>query len=212
MKKIVWILLLLLIVYTSFGAANAVVKEIKGKVQIKLPGKEWENAITGMAIDKGTMISTGFKSQAVLELGKSYITVEALTRMKLEELLEREDVVQTDIYLNFGKVSAEVKKTEDKAQDFKLKSPISTAAVRGTSFVYDMFTLYVQAGIVDFINTLNQKRSIGEDGGSFTIGIDLPGTEKEVNVQIFTVSSSTSDALLPANLGPESTGSLVVDW
>jgi hypothetical protein len=165
-----------------------------------------------MEITKGTTISTSFKSEAVLDLGSSYITVKALTRMKLEELLDREDTIQTDIYLNFGKVSAEVKTTDNKSHDFKLKSPVSTAAVRGTKFDYDMFSVMVEKGIVLFLNKINQGRSIRKGGASFTTGFDLPDTMKDIKNWDFWVSPTTGDALFPVNTGPDSTGSLDIEW
>ncbi|MBN2442527.1 MAG: FecR domain-containing protein [Spirochaetales bacterium] len=212
MKKIFCIIILLSVVCAAFAAQTATIKEINGKVKIKLPGKDWEIAAVNMEISKGTTISTSFKSEAVLDLGSSYITVKPLTRMKLEELLEREDTIETDIYLNFGKVSAEVKTAGDKTHDFKLKSPVSTAAVRGTKFDYDMFSVLVENGIVFFMNKINQGRSITKGGKSFTGSFDLPGTMKELKTLEFWVSPTTGDALFPVNTGPDSTGSLEIEW
>lgn len=211
MKRILSVLLLLILVFTAF-AKTAIIKEVKGKVKIKLPGKSWELAEANTEITKGTVISTGFKSQAILDLGDSFITVKALTRMKLEELLEREDTVQTDIYLNFGKVSAEVKSSDEKEHDFKLKSPVSTAAVRGTRLEYNMFSVFVVNGLVEFINELNQKRFISQGGGTFTVGFNWPANMEETQKGDFWVSASTGDELFPVNTGPDSTGTIEITW
>jgi hypothetical protein len=204
--------LLFNILFITFAAPTAAIKEVKGKVKIKKPGNPWETALVDMKLEKGTTISTGFKSEVILDLGSSYITVKALTRMKLEELLEREDIVQTDIYLKFGKVSAEVKTTKEKDHDFTLKSPVSTAAVRGTKFSFDMFSLVVEQGIVLFLNKLGRGRSITMGGKSFTTGYDIPGTMEALNVEEFWVSPTTGDDLFPVNPGPDSTGTLKIEW
>ncbi|MBN2536226.1 MAG: FecR domain-containing protein [Spirochaetales bacterium] len=212
MKRTLCILLLLCAGVFIFAAPNAVIKEIKGKVEIKQPGKGWETAAINTEIQKGTIISTGFKSNAILDLGYSYITIKALTRMKLEELLEREDTVQTEIYLNFGKVSAEVKTSDVKKQDFKLNSPVSTAAVRGTRLDYGIYSIHVKDGLLIFLNKLNQKRYIGKGEGSFTLRFDLPDTTKDTKNEDFWVSSFTGDELFPVNQGPDSTGSIELEW
>jgi hypothetical protein len=196
----------------AFAAPVAIIKEVKGKVKIKHPGQGWETAAADMELKKGTTISTSFKSEAILDLGSSYITVKALTRMKLEELLEREDTVQTDIYLKFGKVSAEVKGAEEKKHDFKLKSPVATAAVRGTRFDFTVLSVVVHEGIVLFLNKLGQGRSISAGGKSFTAGVDLPGTMDEIKTEEFWVSPTTGDDLFPVNTGPDSTGDLEIEW
>jgi hypothetical protein len=212
MKRVLCILILLGVVFFAFAAPTAVIKEVNGKVEIKQPGKAWEKAIINMEIQKGTTISTGFKSKAVLDLGDSYITVKALTRMKLEELLEREDTVQTEIFLNFGKVSAEVKKSDVKKHDFKLNSPVSTAAVRGTKLDYTVFSVFVMDGFVYILNKLNQKRYLYKGEGSITFGFDLPATMKDLKDADFWVTVFTGNELYPVNPGPDSTGSIAIEW
>jgi hypothetical protein len=212
MKKALCIFFLLCIAVAVFAIPTAIIKEITGKVEIKKPGGNWETVAVNAEIQKGTTISTGFKSKVILDLGDSFITVKALTRMKLEELLEREDTVQTEIYLNFGKVSAEVKTSEKKKHDFKLNSPVSTAAVRGTKLDYDMFSVRVGSGFVLLLNKLNQKRYIYKGEGSKTTGYEIPATMKDTKDIDFWVSAITGDDLFPVNTGPDSTGSIKVEW
>ncbi|MBN1698098.1 MAG: FecR domain-containing protein [Spirochaetales bacterium] len=203
---------LFLFLVPVFSQETIIVKNVRGKVEVKLPAQTWQPAKENMTLSKGTMIATGFKSEAVIDLGTSFVTVKPLTRMKLEELLRREDTIQTDIFLDFGKVTAEVKKTEGTKQDFKLKSPVSTAAVRGTIITYDMYSVFVKDGYCDFLNRLNQKRRIAAGEGSFTIGIDLPETTRENKRNTFWVSAVTGEELFPANRGPSATGDIVVVW
>ncbi|MBA7579435.1 hypothetical protein ES708_21306 [subsurface metagenome] len=168
MKKIGIILILLSIVANaSFTQVSAVIKEVTGKVEVQAPGGIWARATVGMSISAGTTISTGFGSRALVDLGNSVLNVQPLTRLRLEELLQREGTVQTDMFLRVGKVSAEVKSVAGLKQDFKLRSPVSTAAVRGTNLEYDGFDVVVFDGNVLYLTQLGQQRSYssGEGGG-----------------------------------------------
>ena len=68
-KLIITTALIFLLTAPLFSQLQAVIKEVSGKVEIKAPAKDWESATEGMEISTGTIISTGFKSQALLDLG-----------------------------------------------------------------------------------------------------------------------------------------------
>ncbi len=175
MKKYLSALLLLsALTIPIFAELNATVKSVKGKVEIKMPFKSWQRVKVGMVIPKGATISTGFRSYAVLQLGNSILQVKQLTRMKLVELIRRKNTVSTKLFLAVGKIRAKVRTSKGLRADFKLKSPNSTAAVRGTEFEYDGRTLRVIEGVVQFFNRLNQRRDIGMGEESETDGINLP--------------------------------------
>jgi hypothetical protein len=131
---------------------TASITKITGKVEI-MTDSGWAPAKQGQIISSGTTISTGFRSTAELTLGNSIVTVKALTRLTLAELAENAGVITTNLNLRVGKVSAEVKTVAGKTNDFKVKSPISTASVRGTGFDFDGETLEVTHGTVDFADT-----------------------------------------------------------
>lgn len=101
-------LLLLLSAHISLFAVDAVVQSTKGKVETRDPGGQWQRAEPGLTISRGTYISTGFNSEAVLELGESTLEVKALTRMQLEQIVEESDSVDTDLFLEVGKVEAPI--------------------------------------------------------------------------------------------------------
>ena len=151
MKKLIIIMVILLISLPLF-AQNAVIKEISGRVEIQNPGGRWQSASVGDELPKGSSISTGFGSSAVLEAGDSVLTVDALTRIKLEELLQSQDAQTTALFLRVGKVKAEVKRDRSLSHDFRLRSPSSTAAVRGTKFEYNGNVLEVEEGTVSFFS------------------------------------------------------------
>lgn len=162
MKKLIIIAVILLISFPIF-AQNAVIKEIKGKVEIKTPGGVWTVASAGDEMPAKSSISTGFGSSAVIEVGASVLTVDALTRMELEDLIQEQGTQTTALFLRVGKVKAEVTRDRDLTHDFKLRSPSSTAAVRGTAFTFDGTTLTVERGAVAFISeSLERELLVGQ--------------------------------------------------
>jgi len=191
MKRSVAILFLALALASSLSAQlKAVVKEIIGKVEIKAADGVWRPAKVGATIAKGHSISTGFDSTAVLTIGQSTLRVRPLTRMRLEDLTQ----AGTSLSLSVGKVKGEVKKGGD--ERFTLRGPVSTAAVRGTEFEYDGFTVKVTNGFVTFENSLRQGRVVvgGEDGSIDGLGLQIPTTgdqEKDWRSQIDPYTSPT---------------------
>jgi hypothetical protein len=130
-------------------AQNAYMKELSGTVEIKQPGAaEWSAARIGEPIQNATMISTGFKSTALIALGNSTLLVRALTRLSLEEIQNIEGDESVSLYLQTGRVRADVSPPAGGKTDFTVRSPIATASVRGTSFEFNGENLSVDAGRV----------------------------------------------------------------
>jgi hypothetical protein len=129
---------------------NAIIRGISGTVEVKLPGSaDWVKAAAGQRIDKSTIISTGFKSTALVALGNSVLTVRPLTRLSLEELaVASSGDAQVTLNLQSGRVRADVKPPENGRINFTVRSPTATASVRGTSFEFDGSTLTVREGLV----------------------------------------------------------------
>jgi hypothetical protein len=191
-RKIFVVFLLVLISAALSAQSQAVVKEIAGKVEIRFGAGSWQPARSGVALPTGAYISTGFNSTAVLDLAGSLLRVNPLTRMQIQELIEKEGTLSTDLFLRVGKVKAEVKSVEGLTQDFKLRSPVSTAAVRGTDFEFDGVTVSVINGTVSFSNTYNQSRSVGGGEDSSTTGTDLPSQGNQGKSERSTVQTNTS--------------------
>jgi hypothetical protein len=111
-----------------------------------------------------------------------------------------------------GKVTAQVKTTAGLKHDFKLRSPVSTAAVRGTEFEYDGWRLSVEEGQVVLIDPLGRERLViqGEEG--YTKGYDLV-TGANAKDEVFVVQTTVSAGAPPEEYtGPEGTGGLVIKW
>ncbi|MFP3043745.1 FecR family protein [Treponema primitia] len=148
MKKLIP-LMLLICISVSLSAQTAFIRDLTGTVEVKLPGSaEWTLALIGQGIENQTVISTGFKSTARIGLGNSVLTVQPLTRLTLEQIQEAASTEQVKLYLQTGRVRADVTPPSGGKVDFTVRSPSVTASVRGTSFEFDGQRLWVEEGRV----------------------------------------------------------------
>jgi hypothetical protein len=218
MNKTILAFILLFLAATMLSAqSQAIIRQMTGKVELQAaPQQVWVPAKTGMTVPLGSTISTGFNSTAVLDLGASVIQVNPLTRMRIDELVQKQGAVRTDLFLRVGKVKAEVKSVPGLAQDFKVKSPVSTAAVRGTGFEYDGYELYVHEGLVTFSNLLGQSTTYAPGEQGSTTGYDTPaegeaGQENLAAVDPYTPGvCGESGTGIPANPNAVQTGGVII--
>lgn len=172
-KKVSYVLFVMMLIglTTLYAQQNkplqATISKLAGKVEVQLPGKDWRAAKEGELLPQGTMISTGFKSSAVLTIKNSTILVKPVTRMKLEEIVQTQSGTNTQVYLSTGKLSVEVSPQQNQTTDFTVSSPTATASVRGTGFDFDGFILVVHRGIVEFKNNVGQVRQVAQQQVSF---------------------------------------------
>ena len=130
---------------------SAVIREITGTVELRTSGSaDWVPAKPGDSIGKATMVSTGFKSSALLSVGTSTITVRPLTRLSLEELMSQNSTETIAINLSTGRIRADVKAPSGGRTSLSVQSPTATASVRGTKFEMDSDSIQVEEGIVSY--------------------------------------------------------------
>ncbi|MFP3960092.1 MAG: hypothetical protein ACLFUX_07970 [Spirochaetaceae bacterium] len=151
----------------GFAQVTAVVEQASGKVEVRPDGASgWEPVEEGAEIERGTTLSTGFNSEARLRIAESVIEVEALTRMTLEELVEDADSVSTDVFVGVGRTNSSVESAEGVENDFEMRSPNTTASVRGTEFSFDTRRTDVTDGTVTVANFLGRSTSVPEGGSA----------------------------------------------
>ena len=134
MKKLICLFLFSFLIGTFSFASNevAIVNSVVGKVEIQL-NENWVQIKNGDILTPGTVISTGFRSSAVLYIGKSLIEVRALTRLTIEEIVEQNQNYNATMFLDAGNIKADIKKSDNKRVGFKVRTSVATASVRGTS-------------------------------------------------------------------------------
>jgi hypothetical protein len=130
---------------------RAYIRDIRGIVEIKIPGSSvWQAAAPGQELESETLVSTGFKSAALIAIGDSTIQAQPLTRLSLGELQATAGTERIDIHLRAGRIRAEVEAPESGRVEFTVRSARATASVRGTAFEFDTINLRVAEGTVSF--------------------------------------------------------------
>ncbi|MFP4566601.1 MAG: FecR domain-containing protein, partial [Spirochaetaceae bacterium] len=165
LKRTLLIMIALLLVGSAaFAQVRATVESLSGKVEVRAEGGSWQAVSEGEQIARGSTISTGFNSSARLQLADAVLEVEPLTRMTLEELVETSDSVSTDVFVRVGRTRSNVQSAEGVRSDFRMRSPITTASVRGTAFEFDTKRTSVTEGTVTVANFLGRTHSVPQGG------------------------------------------------
>jgi hypothetical protein len=157
MKNLMFVTIFILTgLYVS--AQDAVIEQVAGTVEIKQPEEtSFKMANNGDKIFQETVISTGFKSFAIVKLGCTTITVRPLTLLSLTEIQKSAETETLQLNVQAGRVRVDVKPPAGTRASTTVKGPVSTASVRGTSFEFDTRNLYVNEGTVSFSGNRGQN-------------------------------------------------------
>lgn len=155
---------------TTGWAFDAVIESLDGRVEVALGSGNWIPAQPGMVLGTGDMISSSFGARAVVRIGDAVLTVRPLTRLRIDELAEREGVLESELFLQVGRVRSELRSGGNRVQEFRLRSPVATAAVRGTQFEFDGVNLEVLEGSVLLSNNYGQSRAVRGRESSAVVG------------------------------------------
>jgi hypothetical protein len=151
--------LLVLIALPAWSSAT--VAESRGSVQFRLPGATTWSALTvGSVLPEGAVVVSGTTGRAVIDAGNTTIVVEPLSRITIEAARIAPDDERAALSMPYGRINATVRRADNRGMDFRVFTPISTAAVRGTEFDYDGFALSVTEGDVAFTNRIGQAHSV----------------------------------------------------
>ena len=172
MQRIIKILSIVLIgvfcAAPAIFAQQAVIRDLAGTVELKKEGSTaWVAASRGQTLSGNTIISTGFKSTALIAVGDSLVTVRPLTRLAISELSRAQNTEKVALNLQTGRVRAEVKAPEGGKTDFTVRSSAATASVRGTVFEFDTYNLTVNEGSVEFAGASGNPVTVDTGGMSF---------------------------------------------
>ena len=141
--------------------------------------------------------------------------------MTLSELIKRQDELQTSVDLRVGKIRVEVKKDPNLRNDFTVKSPVSTAAVRGTVFTFDGVHLEVKDGRVALANrmgwgrvyTAGQEGAVPPTGRPLSAEVQVSERSTVTPVQAPADAPAVSTTTPPPTQSPSSnTSTLIITW
>jgi hypothetical protein len=210
------LLLLPVLVMDLPGQARATVTSSSGRVEFRSEGQDWRPVQDGQQLNLGDTISTGFGSEATLQIGNAVVEARPLTRMRLDRLIEEAGIARSEVYLEVGRIRAEVQAQEGIQQEFQLRSPVSTAAVRGTLFEFDGVNIEVQQGMVMIQTNSGIGVRVGSGEASSTDGFSPPAegaTAREQLVAIIPYVPGAEERVdIPTRPADPTTGSLKVSW
>lgn len=185
MKKILVLLALSLLAHSAFSM-QATVVSAKGKAEVE-QGGSWIALKEGDQLEQGSVIQTGFKSEVVLKIKESTVTVAPLSRITLKTLVEREGLNgakgkdETSIFLDTGSLKSNVQKSADRRVGFTVRSPVATASVRGTEFTmgtkFRAVSLTTSRGKVAFWKNTKQSESIMDNAAEGPVAESSEGNE-----------------------------------
>ena len=149
MKRTLCITLLLAGAALCVFAQSGVISEFSGTVELKtVRSSSFVPAKTGDVVAADTIVSTGFRSTAVIKVGSTTIAVQPLTRLSLAEIRSESGSETVNVNLQAGRVRVDVKPPAGTRANTSVQSPGGTASVRGTSFEFDGINLKVYEGTV----------------------------------------------------------------
>lgn len=126
---------------------------MEGTVQVKeAENSEWILATAGQKLGSGFFIHTGFKSSAVIKSDNIKVEVKPLSQLTVASLFKEGNTVSSDMLLKYGRVKADVQKSDEVKTMFKVRTANSTASVRGTAFTFGDDVLIVERGTVALVN------------------------------------------------------------
>jgi hypothetical protein len=183
---------------TGVFAQTGVIKELSGTVEFKAGGAQnFTVAKIGDRISQDTVISTGFKSSALVEAGSAIITVRPLACLTLKEISSSANSETLRVNLRAGRVRAELNPPAGTKASMSVSSPVATASVRGTKFEFDTRNLYVERGSVAFS---------GNRGGLTLVKTGYMGSLDNSNKAHDPIDTMNSGLLPRAPAGAELTG------
>lgn len=136
MRKSVKLLILALVAFICVApawSASAKVTYVKGKVEVNRKGS-WVAVKVGDLIAESETISTGYQSEARLNLNGSVLAVAALTRVKVETLKTSDSKDTVSVYVDTGATRSKVTHTNNKKVDYTTRTAVAVASVRGTLY------------------------------------------------------------------------------
>jgi len=203
MKKFFLPLLALVVVFSVYSQTG-VITELTGEVELKpANAANFVRASVGAQIAQDTVISTGFRSTAIISVGSTTLTVRPLTRLTLSEIQRSAGDETLNINLDTGRLRVEVNTPAGVRNNTSVQTPSATASVRGTVFDVDPNGVSFLNGSGIYTDNNGVSVGVGENGSSF---VDPDGNVVS-SVQVG-FDSLTPKTIVGAGESGENTGSI----
>ena len=153
------------------SAQSGIIRELIGDVELRPAGAAaFTRASAGSAVAQDTIVSTGLRSTAIIEIGSATLTVRPLTRLSLAEITAAAGTENISVNLQAGRVRVDVRPPAGTMASFTVQSPMAVASVRGTSFEFDAHSVTVHEGSVSFRGDRGAQVMV-RAGGESTVAV-----------------------------------------
>ena len=150
-SALLFVCVLMFVVTPGLFAEAGTIRQLTGAVELRHSGSAvFVPASAGDRVAADTVISTGLRSSALVEIGGAMITVRPLTRLTLTELRSAAGTETINVALQTGRVRVDLNPPAGSRASMAVRGPTATASVRGTSFEFDTRTLAVHHGQVAY--------------------------------------------------------------
>lgn len=201
---------LLAVLFASSALAfadTAKIISVTGKVEVSRKDA-WIPLAKDSVINEGEIISTGFKSEALIKYKDSVMKLGPLTRVTLEKLASSDVKDDVSVYLSTGTVRSTVNHSENKRVSYTVRNPIAVASVRGTDFDFDgtaAITCYKGGIFVTSADMVDPVRDLG-----VTNPADGKGSENKEGTTLPPADGTTNSFTSGSDINPNITGGVVL--
>ncbi|MCH7590904.1 FecR domain-containing protein [PVC group bacterium] len=122
--------------------------EIEGRVEVRdRDSAVWVSARLQQGLEAGDQIRTGESSLATISFkNKTEVYLRESTEFRIDDVIKKgKRIREVHVTLNIGEMLSRVKKTSQKAEPFRVKTPSAIAGVRGTQFYLKVYPAKEQA-------------------------------------------------------------------
>jgi len=164
--------------------------DVSGKVQWRANADDaWHDAKVNDEVQPGVEVRTGLRSRATLRVGRNAtVLVDAGTLFQLPTVAQEGEVLRTTAAVKHGRADFKVDKV-GLSNDFKVVTPSTTLAVRGTEFA-------IATGALKQVEVVGARRNS-------IAAIELKYALTNSTVQMSGASSSSSGMHQPAHSAAE---------
>lgn len=207
--KTLYVVFILFFAVISLSAQSAyTITGVTGKVQVSRSGGAWVTVAVGDSVPVSATLSTGFRSTATLEGFGATLELEALSRMTVNELRATSGGgAETSLGLRTGRIRASVRSTSAGRTQFRVSSPVATAAVRGTEFGFNGYRVDVGSGTVGLVSRTSGRTVNIPQGANSKVdenGNPIPVAESKAEQSV--VDSSAIPAAVDPLISPGKVG------
>lgn len=132
--KALFAVLIVLFIASPLMADNAKITYVKGKVEVNKNGT-WTAVKVGDLISENETVSTGYQSEARLNLNGTVLAVAAMSRVKIETLKSEDKKDTVSVYVDAGATRSKVTHADNKKIDYTTRTAVAVASVRGTDYM-----------------------------------------------------------------------------